>query len=155
VPSKGLTFVADIDDILRVTKIYSPSQGLNNSFVKPFAAWMNMPEIFDGWASSISSAHFHYLTTTPEPATRFYEEFIFANYPLGSFDTRPYNFTTVDQTFSVRNVSLTKLFQSFPERKFVLIADTSNSDVMKDYPQLAKDYPGSVQCILLRLVSTS
>ena len=155
VPEQGLTFIADIDDILRVTKIYAPEQGLNNSFVRPFQAWMNMPEIFATWASSISTAHFHYLTTTPEPATRFYEEFIFSSYPLGSFDTRPYNFTTIDQTFSVRNVSLTKIFQAFPQRKFVLIADTSNADVMKDYPQLAKDFKSQVQCILLRNTSAT
>lgn len=30
------------------------------------------------------------------------------------------------------------------------MADTSNSDVMSDYPQLVRDYPGQVQCIFLR-----
>ena len=30
------------------------------------------------------------------------------------------------------------------------MGDTTNSDVMKDYPQLVRDYPGQVQCIFLR-----
>jgi len=37
----------------------------------------------------------------------------------------------------------------------VLIADTSNADVMKDYPQLAKDFKSQVQCILLRNTSAT
>ena len=50
---------------------------------------------------------------------------------------------------------LDKIFQTFPERKFVLVGDTSNSDVMKAYPALAKDYPGQVQCIFLRNVTAT
>ena len=34
VPPDGLTFVSDIDDILRVTKIYLPKEGLLNSFAR-------------------------------------------------------------------------------------------------------------------------
>lgn len=37
VPTEGLTIVSDIDDILRVTKIYEPAQGLLNSFARPFS----------------------------------------------------------------------------------------------------------------------
>jgi hypothetical protein len=36
-----------------------------------------------------------------------------------------------------------------------LVADTSNSDVMKDYPQLAHDYPNQVACIFLRNTSAT
>lgn len=35
------------------------------------------------------------------------------------------------------------------------MADTSNSDVMTAYPQLAKDYPTQVQCIFLRNTSAT
>lgn len=35
------------------------------------------------------------------------------------------------------------------------MADTSNSDVMSDYPQLATDYPGQVQCIWLKNSSSA
>lgn len=36
VPDEGLTIISDIDDILRVTKIYVPKKGLLNSFARPF-----------------------------------------------------------------------------------------------------------------------
>jgi len=99
--------------------------------------------------------HFHYLTTTPIKATRPYMSFIYGNFPLGSFDIRPLNLTTLDQTFAIRKVNLQRVLETFPSRKFVLLADTSNNDVMKQYPAMAKEFPGRVQCILLRNTSAT
>ncbi|KAK5115693.1 hypothetical protein LTR62_000782 [Meristemomyces frigidus] len=150
VPNEGLTIISDIDDILRITKIYEPEQGLLNSFARPFTPWQNMPSIYANWSQSLPNLHFHYLTTTPEQVTRNYMQFIYSTYPGGSFDDRPLNFSDVSATLSVRKYLLDKVFQTFPQRKFILVADTSNSDVMRDYPQMVTDYPGQVQCIFLR-----
>ncbi|OAQ80253.1 hypothetical protein VFPBJ_05838 [Purpureocillium lilacinum] len=155
VPPTGMTVISDIDDILRVTKIYQPKEGLLNTFARPFTPWMNMPDVYANWSASIDNMHFHYLTTTPEQATRNYMDFIYKTYPLGSFDTRPLNFSDLSATLQIRRFLLDKIFQTFPQRKFVLVADTSNSDVMKAYPALYKDYPGQVQCILLRNTSST
>ncbi|QIW95890.1 hypothetical protein AMS68_001408 [Peltaster fructicola] len=155
VPEQGLTIISDIDDILRVTKIYEPKEGLLNSFARPFTSWEDMPTIYANWSKSLPNMHFHYLTTTPEQITRNYMQYIYANYPGGSFDTRPLNFSNVDETLSVRKFLLEKIFQTFPKRKFILIADTSNSDVMKDYPLMATEFPGQVQCIFLRNTSAT
>ncbi|KAI9738790.1 MAG: hypothetical protein M1834_008297 [Cirrosporium novae-zelandiae] len=153
VPPSGLTVISDIDDILRVTKIYEPKEGLLNTFARPFTQWMNMPSIYSNWSESIPNMHFHYLTTTPEQATRNYMEFIYNTYPGGSFDTRPLNFSDVNATLSIRKHFLNRIFETFPERKFILVADTSNSDVMRDYPQMVTDFPNQVQCIFLRNTS--
>lgn len=155
VPNEGLTIISDIDDILRVTKIYEPKEGLLNSFARPFRPWMNMPDIYANWSESLTDTHFHYLTTTPEQITRNYMEFIYATYPAGSFDTRPLNFSDLSATLAIRKYLLDRIFLTFPNRKFILVADTSNSDVMKDYPQMAVDYPGQVQCIFLRNTSAT
>lgn len=155
VPSKGTTIISDIDDILRITKIYVPKEGLLNTFARAFTPWMNMPEIYANWSASIPDFHFHYLTTTPEQVTRNYMDFIYNTYPLGSFDTRPLNFSDVSATLSIRRFLLDKIFQTFPERKFILVGDTTNSDVMKAYPAMYKDYPGQVQCIFLRNTSST
>jgi hypothetical protein len=53
-------------------------------------------------------------------------DFIYANYPLGSFDTRPPNSSDVSATLPVRKFLLQKTFETYPKRRFVLIADTSN-----------------------------
>ena len=114
-----------------------------------------MPQIYANWSQSLPNLHFHYLTTTPEQITRNYMQFIFADYPLGSFDTRPLNFSDVAATLQIRKFLLDKIFQTFPDRKFILVADTSNSDVMTDYPEMVKQYPGQVQCIFLRNTSAT
>ncbi|KAK3108018.1 hypothetical protein LTR53_017835 [Teratosphaeriaceae sp. CCFEE 6253] len=153
VPREGLTVISDIDDILRVTKIYEPKEGLLNSFARAFTPWENMPSIYANWSANIPDTHFHYLTTTPEQVTRNYMQFIYSTYPGGSFDTRPLNFSDISATLSIRKFLLTRIFESFPQRKFILVADTSNSDVMKDYPEMATTFPGQVQCIFLRNTS--
>ena len=155
VPTEGITIVSDIDDILRVTQIYEPEEGLLNSFARPYVPWMNMPTYYANWSRSIPDFHFHYLTTTPEQATRNYMDFIYKTYPGGSFDTRPLNFSDVDATLSIRKALLVKVFQTFPQRKFILIADTSNSDVMRDYPEMATDFPSQLLCIFLRNTSST
>ncbi|KAL8865951.1 MAG: hypothetical protein Q9174_006590 [Haloplaca sp. 1 TL-2023] len=155
VPTTGLTIISDIDDILRITKIYQPKEGLLNTFARPFVQWKNMPDIYANWSRSLPDTHFHYLTTTPEQVTRNYMDFIYKTYPGGSFDTRPLNFSDVSATLSIRKYLLDKIFETYPERKFVLVADTTNSDVMKAYPQLTKDFPGQVQCIFLRNTSAT
>jgi hypothetical protein len=66
VPPTGVTIVSDIDDILRVTKIYEPEQGLLNSFARPFTAWENMPDIYRNWSTSLPNLHFHYLVSIGE-----------------------------------------------------------------------------------------
>ncbi|KAF7294476.1 MFS domain-containing protein [Mycena kentingensis (nom. inval.)] len=155
VPPTGFTVISDIDDILRVTKIYRPKEGLLNSFARDFTPWMNMPEIYASWAEKAPDLHFHYLTTTPEQATRVYMHFIYQTYPMGSFDTRPLNFSDVSATLAIRKFLLQRVFETFPQRKFILVADTTNSDVMKDYPEMATTYPGQVHCILLRNTSAT
>lgn len=155
VSDQGLTVISDIDDILRVTKIYQPKEGLLNTFARPFTPWMNMPSIYANWSRSLPTMHFHYLTTTPEQITANYMQFIYDNYPGGSFDTRPLNFSDLSATLSIRKFLLEKIFQTYPDRKFILVADTSNSDVMRDYPEMATEYPGQVQCIFLRNTSST
>lgn len=61
VPPTGLTVVSDIDDILRITQIYEPKEGLFNSFAKAFTPWENMPSIYSNWSRSLPNMHFHYL----------------------------------------------------------------------------------------------
>ena len=155
VPNHGFTVISDIDDILRVTKIYKPKEGLLNSFARPFTPWMNMPEIYANWSNSFDNLHFHYLTTTPEQVTRNYMDFIYKNYPGGSFDVRPMNFSDLSETLHIRKFLLEKIFYAFPQRKFILVADTSNFDVMKDYPAMVTEFPNQVQCIFLRNTSAT
>ncbi|KAI9814127.1 MAG: hypothetical protein M1826_002305 [Phylliscum demangeonii] len=150
VPPEGISVVSDVDDILRITRIFVPKDGILNSFARPYVPWMNMPDIYANWSRSIPNIHFHYLTTLPEPVTPQYMDFIYRTYPGGSFDTRPLNFSDTSATLAIRNYLLHKVFETFPKRKFIVVGDTSNRDIMRDYPALVSTFPGQVLCILLR-----
>ncbi|KAL2356044.1 hypothetical protein BJ546DRAFT_948056 [Cryomyces antarcticus] len=150
VPPHGVTLISDVDDILRVAEIWNPKQMLLNMFARPYTPWLNMPDLYGEWARTVPNVHFHYLTVTPEPDTRWYIHGTSKHYPPGSFDTRPMNFTTLASTTHARLAMLERYFQTFPQRKIILIGDTSNKDVMRDYPSLALKYAEQVQCIWIR-----
>ncbi|KAG8739896.1 hypothetical protein FRC11_000529, partial [Ceratobasidium sp. 423] len=155
VPTHGVTLVTDIDDILRATRVYEPDEGMRNSFVYPFRPWMNMPDVFRRWQSATPGLHFHYLSTIPIKLSRPYMSFIYGNYPIGSFDVRPMDYTTLSQASEIRTENLERILQTFPQRKFVLLGETSNADIMAQYPAMAKKYTDRVQCVLLRNTSAT
>jgi|SRR5579862_1776497 hypothetical protein len=118
--------------------------------MKPYVNFMNMPELFYKWQQTLPGVAFHYDTTTPAQLTRTYIDYIFANYPPGSFDMRPLNISDPSAILSARQDSLTRLFETFPQRKFILIGDTSSSTLLKAYPKIAQQYPSQIACIFIR-----
>jgi phosphatidate phosphatase APP1 len=117
--------------------------------------FMNMPQLFYHWAQSLPGSAFHYDTTTPSQLTRTYIDYIFNNYPPGSFDMRPLNLTSPTVILSARKDSLTRLFESFPSRKFILIGDSSSSTLLKAYPEIAQQFPSQMACIFIRNTSAT
>jgi len=155
VPTSGISIVSDIDDVLRITKVYVPNQGLFDSFVQPYVNVPGIPELFAKWASSLSGVAFHYDTTTPVELTRTYVEYLFDNFPIGSLEMRPINISDPSQILEARQDSLTRLYQTFPQRKFVLVGDTSSSTLLSAYPQITMQFPNQTACIFIRNTSAT
>ncbi|KAI0086367.1 hypothetical protein BDY19DRAFT_894923 [Irpex rosettiformis] len=155
VPSQGISVVSDIDDVLRITKVYVPNQGLFNSFVEPYVNVPGIPELFAQWEKKLPNVSFHYDTTTPVQLTRTYVDYLFNNFPLGSLEMRPVNISEPSQILDARQNSLLKLFQTFPQRKFVLVGDTSSSTLLSAYPQIAQQFPQQIACIFIRNTSST
>ena len=72
VPPDGVTFVSDIDDVLRVAEIWNWKQALLNVFARDWVPWLSMPDIYSKWSSEVRHSHFHYISETPEQDARFY-----------------------------------------------------------------------------------
>ncbi|KAH8099621.1 hypothetical protein BXZ70DRAFT_1000825 [Cristinia sonorae] len=155
VPTSGFSVVSDIDDVMRITKVYVPNQGLFNSFVEPYVNVPGIPELFAKWARELPSAAFHYDTTTPVELTRTYVDYLFSNFPLGSLEMRPINISEPSQILEARQNSLTKLYQTFPQRKFVLVGDTSSSTLLSAYPEITTQFPNQTACIFIRNTSAT
>ncbi|EIN11484.1 hypothetical protein PUNSTDRAFT_98606 [Punctularia strigosozonata HHB-11173 SS5] len=155
VPETGISVVSDIDDVLRITKVYVPNQGLFNSFVQPYVNVPGMTELFASWLKKLPGVSFHYDTTTPVELTRTYVEYLFDNFPLGSLEMRPVNLTEPSQILDARLDSLVRLYQTFPQRKFVLVGDTSSSTLLSAYPNVTQTFPNQTQCIFIRNTSAT
>jgi hypothetical protein len=155
VPESGISIVSDIDDVLRITKVYVPNQGLFNSFVQPYVNVPGIPELFASWLQKLPGVAFHYDTTTPVELTRTYVEYLFNNFPLGSLEMRPINLTEPSQILDARQDSLKRLYQTFPGRKFVLVGDTSSSTLLSAYPNITQMFPNQTQCIFIRNTSAT
>jgi phosphatidate phosphatase APP1 len=65
------------------------------------------------------------------------------------------NYTTLSHVSEIRQLNLEQILQSFPQRKFILLGETSNADIMAQYPVMAKKYIDRVQCVLLRNTSAT
>ena len=60
VPPEGVVVLSGVGDVLRVTKICQPSEGLLNSFARDFVPWLNLPQRF------YPDQPYQFLATTPE-----------------------------------------------------------------------------------------
>ncbi|TCD60431.1 hypothetical protein EIP91_010073 [Steccherinum ochraceum] len=155
VPTSGISIVSDIDDVMRITQVYVPNNGLFNSFVQPYVNVPGVPELFAKWNKSLPGVAFHYDTTTPVELTRTYVDYLFNNFPLGSLEMRPINISDPSAILEARQDSLTRLYQTFPQRKFVLVGDTSSSTLLSAYPQITMQFPNQTACIFIRNTSAT
>lgn len=58
VPETGISVVSDIDDVLRVTKVYIPIEGLKNSFAEPYVNLEDTPQVFAEWNRTLPKVAF-------------------------------------------------------------------------------------------------
>lgn len=61
----------------------------------------------------------------------------------------------LDTTHYPRYYNLRRLFETFPERTFVLVGDTTPSSMLSAYVRIAKEFPNQVQCLIVRDVSAT
>ncbi|KAF1813817.1 hypothetical protein P152DRAFT_292929 [Eremomyces bilateralis CBS 781.70] len=148
-PDHGLTFVSDVDDILRIVKTWRPAYAIMTLIAWDFTPWLNMPNIYRYWAARWPNTHFHYLSDCPDTFSPLYLDFLNKHYPCGSFDDR-----AMSTVMGSRERAHRQVIESFPKRKFVLVADTGNPSNMILFPKLAKEYP-QITCILIRNITVT
>ena len=153
VPPQGISVVTDLDDIIKETIIWHPIKGgIMNTWIHPDVPWSNMPSVLARWSQTFPDLHFHYVSLTPEQLGRTTLQFLQDYYPPGSLDLRP---MSLEGWFKGRPPMLNRIFDTFPERKFILMGDASTAELLKVYTQAMKDRPEQIQCTLIRNVSAT
>ncbi|KAK5133057.1 hypothetical protein LTR08_008262 [Meristemomyces frigidus] len=155
IAAKGLTVVSDVDDTLRQSEIWDFRRGLQRTFLYPFTPWASMPKAFAQWHARIPDTHFHYTSDVPETSHEYYVNGLTQWYPPGTYDFRAIDVSTYAELMNSRYWNVRRLMETFPQRRFILLGDTSTATNMEAYGRLAKEYPDQVQCIILRNVDAT
>jgi hypothetical protein len=154
--NSGYTIYADLDDILRVTEIWNPYEGLKKTLVDDFVPVSGMPNVLSQWNNKLGSdVAFHYATITPIPIAGAYVKWLPTVYPSGSLDMRPINIFHPDDVFDARQKQLERYAETFPKRRLVMLGDTSTNDLIKAYPEFARNFPSQLGCIFIRNITHS
>ena len=151
---EGISIISDIDDTIKITRASVRREVLANTFIRPFKIIDGVNEVYRQFATT--GVEFHYVSSSPwqliDPMSKLLSDHQF---PKGTLHLREYRIR--DQVF--RNMrtfgkrgklgALKMLLDEFPQRRFVLIGDSGESDP-ELYAYLAKKYSQQIVCTFIR-----
>ncbi|MBA3938288.1 MAG: App1 family protein [Planctomycetes bacterium] len=150
----GMSVVSDIDDTIRITECRDRKALVRNTFLLPFRPVTGMAAAYRRWAAG--GAHFHYLSASPwqlyTPLSVFADA---EGFPAGTWNLKQFRWK--DETFwdlfadpeLHKRTTLEPLLAAFPQRRFVLIGDSGQSDP-ECFGALARKHPAQIVRIFIR-----
>ena len=150
--------VSDIDDTIIKTQVSSVLKLkllFNTIFRNQYqrTAIEGMAEVYQHLKQDYS-ANFFYISKSPHNLYTYILDFLeYNNYPLGSIILRDFGWHLLSNksSFGEKYEELDKLYQRFPNKKFILVGDTAEKDA-DIYADLAKKHPGQTKGIFIRKV---
>jgi hypothetical protein len=139
---KGVTVVSDIDDTIKDSNVPDTEELIVNTLFRTFKCTPGMPETYKAWKER--QADFVYLTNGPYQLYKPLADYLQGerNYPDGVYCMRLVDLEdltqsiakllAIDATVGTRENpkkhNLIPILDAFPERKFVLVGDSTESD---------------------------
>jgi hypothetical protein len=174
IESQGVSIVSDIDDTIKISEIPAGQHRVfDYTFCREFEAAPGMADRYRDWNNSVghpdwSDVTFHYVSGGPQQLFGPLYDFLIAGnggFPEGTFHLRffPKNlldretrenlkrFATgpMDTTFDHKVTEITKLMETFPGRKFILVGDSGEVDP-EVYKRIRDEHPQQVEEIWIR-----
>ncbi|MEJ8854001.1 App1 family protein [Variovorax robiniae] len=157
VPPEGLSVVSDIDDTIKKTHVRDRHEMLLNTFARQFKPVPDMALRFRLLSAADANTRFHYVSGSPiqlyPPLADFLRDSAF---PPGSVHLRESTtwrtLLTTDATRAHKLAAVERLMQDFPQRRFLLVGDSGESDP-ETYAELARRHPTRVVAVLIRDVT--
>jgi len=153
-PRTGTSVVSDIDDTIKISEVHDKRKLFLNTSLNPFQPVPGMVEFHSRLAQS--NATFHYVSASPwalyEPLAEFCREF---GYPDGVFSLIHFRwkdasfFNLMAEAKDKKVPAIESLIEGWPERRFILIGDSGESDP-EIYGDVARKYPNQVLWALIR-----
>jgi phosphatidate phosphatase APP1 len=158
--STGWAVISDIDDTIKKTMTSSPLGILKTTFVDTPEPIAGMPELYSHIKATLDTPPFWYLSASPYNLYPFLRSFREQFYPPGTMVLREASWmnlagflTSLTQGTEAYKVSRMKtIHANFPERKFLCIGDSTQSDP-EAYGDVYRNYPGWVGAIFIRKVT--
>ncbi len=158
-PAEGLSVISDIDDTIKITEVANRRKMLRNTFLENFAGVPEMAALYRHWRKTRGAA-FHYVSASPWHLYPFLAEFLQSQgFPDGTFHLRDFRLMIGDLHHTLRPSRRIKLaharalMQQFPQRKFILVGDSGESDAAI-YARLFTEFPRQVEKICIRNISS-
>lgn len=154
---RGVTFISDIDDTIKLTGVTSVTDTLINTFSGPFKAIDGMSKIYRDWQQRYNGS-FAYISASPDQLYPFLRAFLDReSFPTGSahmrhftwFDGNFVSFFLSDSFIQHKLETLTMFFENARNRIFVLIGDIFQKDP-EIYASIAAKYPNRIAHIFIR-----
>jgi phosphatidate phosphatase APP1 len=174
IESQGISIVSDIDDTIKISEIPAGQHRVfDYTFCREFEAAPGMADRYRDWNNSVghpdwSDVTFHYVSGGPQQLFGPLYDFLIAGkggFPEGTFHLRffPKNLLDretrenlkrfaagpMDTTFDHKVTEITKLMETFPGRKFILVGDSGEVDP-EVYRRIRDEHPQQVEEIWIR-----
>ncbi|KAF2104063.1 hypothetical protein NA57DRAFT_62792 [Rhizodiscina lignyota] len=156
----GWAVISDIDDTIKLTMTSSPVGILKTTFAEPFTPITGMPELYKHLNEKLSNPPFWYLSASPYNLYPFLREFREQYYPAGTLILRDASWmnlggflaslTQGTQAYKVDRMM--KVHKWFPNRKFVCLGDSTQSDP-EAYAEMYRRDPSWIGKIFIRKVT--
>ncbi|CDK26170.1 unnamed protein product [Kuraishia capsulata CBS 1993] len=160
ISKKGISVITDIDDTVRITGVVGPkAEMLRNVFVKDYVDCA-IPGVAQ-WFTKLADlgCGIHYVSNSPWQVYNVVCDFMAAvGLPHGTIHLRQYNGNMISSLLQPpherKRVRLEKIVNDFPDRRFILVGDSGESD-LEAYHGLALLYPEKIKAIYIRVIHGS
>ena len=153
----GFSVISDIDDTIKVSGVSDKQQLVENTFLKPFQPVEGMSTVCRRWADA--RAEFHFVSASPwqlyEPLSESMEG---AGFPDATFHLKRFRmkdssfFNLFEEPTKYKLPIVTTLIRNYPQRQFVLVGDSGESDP-ELYGIVARQFPRQIVRIFVRDVT--
>ncbi|MSR46669.1 MAG: DUF2183 domain-containing protein [Planctomycetes bacterium] len=153
---EGLSVISDLDDTLKITEVHDRLRVLQRTFLEEFEPVPGMAALCQRLAAR--GAAFHYVSLSPWQLAGLFEEFFAAyGFPAGALELQHFRLQDGDfadligDSRAKKLAVLEPLLARWPQRRFVLIGDSGQSDP-EVYGELARRHKEQIAAIWIRVL---
>ncbi|KAL4811943.1 hypothetical protein BDW67DRAFT_170983 [Aspergillus spinulosporus] len=154
----GVSMISDIDDTVKHSAIASGAKEMCRNIFARELSDLTIEGVTDWYNAMVKAGvQVHYVSNSPWQLYPLLDRFFkMVGLPPGSFHLKQYSgiFQGIfEPTLERKKGNLERILQDFPDRKFILVGDSGESD-LEVYTDLAITNPGRIIGIFIRDVTT-